>query len=75
MLTCTLEDTNGAVRSVAVQMGWPRLTPKQIPLAPGGETGPCAIPSGAATARFQFTAVSMGNPHAVIFVDGEADCA
>ncbi|CAB3393618.1 diaminopimelate epimerase [Kyrpidia spormannii] len=60
---------NGSrVEEVTVDMGEPILEPGRIPvaLAEGG------TPSGrveAAGREWAFTAVSMGNPHAVIFVD------
>ncbi|MEO8212094.1 MAG: diaminopimelate epimerase [Myxococcales bacterium] len=73
ILECALDTTSGgAVRSVAVQMGRPRLTREEIPLEPGGTGRAVRAAIQAGGRRFQFTAVSMGNPHAVIFVDDEA---
>ncbi|MEP6654237.1 MAG: diaminopimelate epimerase, partial [Myxococcales bacterium] len=73
VLECTLDVTTaGAVRSVAVQMGRPRLTRDEIPLAPGGTERAVRAAIETGGRRFQFTAVSMGNPHAVIFVDDVA---
>ncbi|HVV53049.1 MAG TPA: diaminopimelate epimerase [Polyangia bacterium] len=76
VLTCLLEVADGAVRTVTEEMGRPRLTRAEIPLAPGGgEPAARALrePIRARDREFRFTAVSMGNPHAVIFVDGEDD--
>lgn len=73
LLTCLLEVEAGAVRSVTEEMGRPRLTRTEIPLAPGGDTRALREPIRARERDFRFTAVSMGNPHAVIFVDGDED--
>jgi len=71
-LVCDVEaPSGGAVRSVTVAMGTPRLLRGEIPM-----TGPAAercieqllsIPAIAGTAR-PVTCVSMGNPHAITFV-------
>ena len=56
------------VKAVRVDMGEPRLERAQIPM-----TGPAGTvidePLAVADRTFNVTAVSMGNPHAVIFVD------
>jgi diaminopimelate epimerase len=80
-LACEMSASDGHVDSVTVEMGRPRFTRDEIPLAPGGagrvtrET--IVVPgstAGLAEGRaFRFTAVSMGNPHAVIFVDDPAE--
>ena len=61
-----LEDEQ--VKAVRVDMGEPRLERTQIPM-----TGPAGTvidePLAVADRTFNVTAVSMGNPHAVIFVD------
>jgi diaminopimelate epimerase len=70
---------------VATDMGPPRLAPADIPLSEGAGAGqpprgpvlrlPLEVPPqpGFAGARFEATCVSMGNPHAVVFVpDPEA---
>ena len=62
----------GQVTSVTVEMGRPRLTRDEIPMAPGGPTRALRAPIEVGDRRFSFTAVSMGNPHAVIFVDDPA---
>jgi diaminopimelate epimerase len=69
LLACEIGAKDGRVDSVTVEMGRPRFTRDEIPLAPGG-AGRVTRETIAAEGRsFQFTAVSMGNPHAVIFVD------
>ena len=73
VLTCTLDVEAGLVRSVTEEMGRPRLTRGEIPLAPGGAERALREPIRARERDFLFTAVSMGNPHAVIFVEGDDD--
>ncbi len=76
-LACGVTVDHGLVDSVTVDMGRPRLTRGELPM-----TGPAdervvdqaiAIPGDPAGER-RVTAVSMGNPHAVVFVDS-ADAA
>lgn len=55
---------------VKVDMGRPILKPQEIPVAVDAE--PVNIPLEVLDQKFYFTAVSMGNPHAVIFVDSLA---
>jgi diaminopimelate epimerase len=73
VLTCTLEVVGGLVQTVTEEMGRPRLTRSEIPLAPAGDTPALREPVRARDREFRFTGVSMGNPHAVIFVDGDED--
>ena len=51
-----IRDENGKAASVRVDMGQPEIGPLNETLSAGGKT-------------YTFTRVSMGNPHAVIFVD------
>jgi diaminopimelate epimerase len=69
VLACGLDVEAGKVRTVAVDMGRPRLTRDEIPLRPGGSSRALREPISARGRTFAFTAVSMGNPHAVIFLD------
>jgi diaminopimelate epimerase len=69
LLACELTVREGLVDSVTVEMGRPRLTRDEIPLAPGGAARALRETITALGRTFMFTAVSMGNPHAVIFVD------
>ena len=73
LIECAVEARGDRVRTVAVEMGPPRLTRADIPVTgPVGERVLRApLPVGDRT--FAFTAVSMGNPHAVIFVDDELE--
>ncbi|QUL57412.1 diaminopimelate epimerase [Paenibacillus tritici] len=64
----TLKVTDGVVESVTVDMGEPVLSGLQIPVAVDAEPV-LNHPIEADGAEFNFTAVSMGNPHAVIYVD------
>jgi diaminopimelate epimerase len=59
---------DGAVDTVSVEMGMPRLTRGEIPMigAPGERC--LDQPLSAAGQELKITAVSMGNPHAVTFV-------
>ena len=66
--TLDLTVENGKVEKVRVDMGAPELAPARIPVALEGERivdRPVEIPGRS----FRMTCVSMGNPHAVIFVD------
>jgi diaminopimelate epimerase len=73
VLACTLDVSAGAVRDVAEEMGRPRLTRSEIPLSPAGSERALRESIRARDREFRFTAVSMGNPHAVIFVEGDDD--
>ena len=59
---------NGLVTSVRVDMGSPELNPRLIPVdLPGEMVLDQRIQAAGRT--YQITCVSMGNPHAVLFVD------
>jgi diaminopimelate epimerase len=73
VLACTLEVVNGVVTNVTEEMGRPRLIRSEIPLAPTGDTRALREAIRARDRDFRFTAVSMGNPHAVIFIDSDED--
>jgi len=68
-LFLTVED--GKVKTVRVNMGTPVFTPKDIPVL---SSLPQIVdePLSAGDMNVRFTAVSMGNPHAVIFTEGIA---
>ena len=60
---------NGTVDSISVDMGKPVLTPELIPVAAHGEAFiDQEVEVSGKTVRI--TAVSMGNPHAVVFTEG-----
>jgi diaminopimelate epimerase len=75
VLACAIETagTNRA-QQVAVDMGRPRLRRSELPMKPRDGTSTdercIAEPIDLNGERFAVTAVSMGNPHGVIFVDG-----
>jgi diaminopimelate epimerase len=73
LLACEMSATDGHVDSVTVEMGRPRFTRDEIPMAPGGTARATRETITANGRTFRFTAVSMGNPHAVIFVEGDED--
>jgi len=61
-------DADAAVARARVDMGRPILNPSDIPVRVFGDR--CvAHPLRVASADFRMTCVSMGNPHAVFFVD------
>jgi len=64
-----LNVSNGKVESVAVDMGEPRLQAAQIPLAGEERETVVDMPMVVDGIEYRFTAVSMGNPHCVIFVE------
>jgi diaminopimelate epimerase len=64
----TLFAEGGEVRKVRVDMGAPELHPAKIPVLMAGERA-VAAPLEVDGRAFAITCVSMGNPHAVIFVE------
>lgn len=68
----TLYVENGKVAQVRVDMGEPILKPEEIPVIAEGEKV-VAEPIEVCGKEWKMTCVSMGNPHAVVFVDDVAD--
>lgn len=67
-LELTVNEENDTVSMVTVNMGEPILAPEQIPVL--FEENPVrAVPLTAGEREYRVTCVSMGNPHAVLFVD------
>ncbi|GMU83443.1 MAG: diaminopimelate epimerase [Planctomycetota bacterium] len=62
---------DGRVEAARVDMGEPILEPRKIPVAIPGERI-IAVPIPLDSRMLELTAVSMGNPHAVFFVDDVA---
>lgn len=63
-----LQVENGKVATVEVNMGAPILEPKKIPVAV--ENNPVVdVPVEVKGKTYHMTCVSMGNPHAIIFMD------
>ena len=63
-----LNVTDGKVNSVAVEMGVPELRPYAVPVKLPGERA-VSVPLEVCGISMRMTCVSMGNPHAVIFVE------
>ena len=59
---------NGKVVSVCVDMGVPKLVPEQIPFVHDGDRA-LGVPIETEQGIMSVSCVSMGNPHAVIFVE------
>lgn len=64
----TLSVKDGTVREVTVDMGAPELNPKRIPAA-SEKDRLVKEPVAVGDEIYEATCVSMGNPHAVVFVD------
>jgi len=64
----TLSVREGKVYEVTVDMGVPAFAPEQIPVEAKGERV-IDEPIFVGGKEYRFTAVSMGNPHAVVFVE------
>jgi diaminopimelate epimerase len=62
---------DGTVTGATVDMGEPILEPRRIPVAVEGPRA-VDVPISAGGERFRMTCVSMGNPHAVIYVEDVA---
>ncbi|WP_139491331.1 diaminopimelate epimerase [Brevibacillus dissolubilis] len=60
---------DGKVSSVTIDMGEPRLTRQEIPMTGNPEDKVIEYPFTIQDRTFTMTAVSMGNPHAILFVD------
>ena len=68
--TVRVKAENDKAVSVTVDMGAPVLTAEKIPvLAEDPKADAVALPIEVRGETYQFTGVSMGNPHAVIFCD------
>ena len=61
----TLRTNGAAVSSVSVDMGYAEFAPEKIPVLSGGKMIGSEITAGGMRARV--TALSVGNPHAVVF--------
>jgi diaminopimelate epimerase len=68
ILTLDLEVANGKARRVRVDMGPPILQGSDIPTALPGDP-PINVVLTLANLDLEVTAVSMGNPHAVVYVE------
>jgi len=71
LLVCKIGAQDARAESVTVEMGAPQLVPRLVPVT----SNATRLVRAALRARdrdFAFTAVSMGNPHIVIFKDDDA---
>ena len=68
--TIRLQVANGKVQSATVDMGEPILEGRQVPVAADGHVIDYPLEVGGRMERI--TAVSMGNPHCVVFVKDES---
>ena len=71
-LALTVDEGTGRVSGVTVNMGEPIFDPERIP-ALFEENPVCSVPVAVAGREYAVTCVSMGNPHAVVFVDAVRD--
>ncbi|MDQ0257647.1 diaminopimelate epimerase [Evansella vedderi] len=67
--TVTVNDTTNTVELVTVDMGVPRLKAEEIPLLNSSKSPAIQEKIQVDEGEWSMTAVSMGNPHAVIYVD------
>ncbi len=72
LLVLELNLADGVVGSVRVDMGPPRLSPAEIGMTLEGERA-LDLPLSVDGKEFRLNCVSMGNPHAVIFIDEPVD--
>ena len=68
-----LGDDGDGMTAARVLMGAPRLVPAEIPVALEGKDVVIDEPLKVAGREFRMTCVSMGNPHAVVFMDEPVD--
>lgn len=68
-----LHVSNGTVESVTVDMGAPVTVPAEVPVVSSNPSLMVAEEVEVSGKTFAITAVSMGNPHGVIFVDEITD--
>lgn len=72
IMVLELNVENDKVATVRVDMGEPIFAPEQIPVV--AETNPVLMePISVGDKEWKMTCVSMGNPHAVVFVDDVKD--
>src|SRR6185503_18364601 len=68
-LVCAIDATAGVAQTVTVEMGAPRLTRGEIPMTGPANERCVEQPLDIRGETRKVTCVSMGNPHAVTFVD------
>jgi diaminopimelate epimerase len=68
-LRCEIDASGDTVRRVRVAMGRPRFRPRDVPVRASGEGPLRDLALQVADQRLAVTCVSMGNPHAVAFLE------
>lgn len=61
--------SNSVLQTIRVDMGEPRLLRGQIPMSGQADKQVIGLPLEVEDSKYYITAVSMGNPHCVIFVE------
>jgi diaminopimelate epimerase len=69
LVTATVHVENERVHTVTVNMGQPRLSRESLPMQGEASQQVVAEPFDVANTELELTAVSMGNPHGVFFVE------
>jgi diaminopimelate epimerase len=72
-LHLTIDPQSNTVESVCVDMGKALILPSEIPVnLPGQQGAKCVVARTihVGEGNYEITCVSMGNPHAVVFMDG-----
>ncbi|WP_368506064.1 diaminopimelate epimerase [Alkalihalophilus sp. As8PL] len=69
LVTATVHVENERVHTVTVNMGQPRLSRESLPMQGELSQQVVAEPFDVANTQLELTAVSMGNPHGVFFVE------
>jgi diaminopimelate epimerase len=72
VLDLVVHPANGSAESVTVSMGVPEFRPDRVPVAVGGEVAR-DVPIEGVGPDVRVTCVSMGNPHAVMFLEGAVE--
>jgi len=73
VLTAEVFEKDGRVERVRLSMGAPRFAPPEVPVVVEMEPPLLDVPVEAAGRRLSLTCLSMGNPHAVLFVDAAVE--
>jgi len=67
--TLAIKDEGGKAKTITVDMGTPRFSPSEIPVLLNGNDEIVDRSIDVSDQEYSITAVSMGNPHAVVFCD------
>ncbi|MEK3644158.1 MULTISPECIES: diaminopimelate epimerase [unclassified Aeribacillus] len=69
LVEAEVHEENGRVSCVTIDMGHPKLLKKEIPMAGNGDETAIGEIMEFNGSKYEVTAVSMGNPHIIFFVD------